>query len=215
MRVSASILDCDFLRLADELSAIEQAGVDCIHLDVMDGHFVPNLSFGTPIGRKVRETTSLPLHSHLMVERPEQVIGMFLPFSDLVVFHVEAAEDPGGCIGQIHKADKQAGISLNPDTRIESLRPFLPDLQDVLVMSVFPGRGGQDFIPGSLERIRAIREMVAEAGSTATVSVDGGIKPSNCRAVADAGADVAIAGSAIFRSSDYVSAVRELRCSKP
>ncbi len=215
MKVSASILDCDFLRLADELKAIEQAGVDCIHLDVMDGHFVPNLSFGTPIGRKVRETTSLPLHSHLMVERPEQVIDMFLPFSDLVAFHVEAAEDPAGCINHIHRANKQAGMSLNPDTRIESLRPFLPDLQDVLVMSVFPGRGGQDFIPGSLERIRAIREMVAETGSTATVSVDGGIKPANCRAVADAGADVAIAGSAIFKSSDYVSVVRELRCSKP
>ncbi|UCG43713.1 MAG: ribulose-phosphate 3-epimerase, partial [candidate division WOR-3 bacterium] len=116
MKVSASILDCDFLRLAEELTAIEQAGVDSIHLDVMDGHFVPNLSFGTPIGSKLRKATSLPLHSHLMVERPEQVIDMFLPFSDLVVFHVEAAEDPGTYIRHIHKAGKQAGMSLNPDT---------------------------------------------------------------------------------------------------
>jgi ribulose-phosphate 3-epimerase len=215
MRVSASILDCDFLRLGEELSAIDRAGVDCIHLDVMDGHFVPNLSFGTPIGRKVREASSLPLHSHLMVERPEQVIDLFLPFSDLVVFHVEAAGDPTRCVDRIHQAGRQAGMSLNPDTPVESLRPFLSGLQDVLVMSVFPGRGGQEFIPESLERIRAIRGMIDETGSEATVSVDGGVKPSNCRAIADAGADVAIAGSAIFRSKDYASVVRELRCSKP
>ncbi|UCG43266.1 MAG: ribulose-phosphate 3-epimerase, partial [candidate division WOR-3 bacterium] len=141
--------------------------------------------------------------------------GMFLPFSDLVVFHIEAAEDPGTCIKDIHKAGKQAGMSLNPDTPAESLRLFLPGLQDVLVMTVFPGRGGQEFISGSLERIRAIREMIGQTGSSATVSVDGGVKPANCRAIADAGADVAIAGSAIFRSKDYASVVRELRCSKP
>ena len=215
MKVSASILDCDFLRLAEELQAVEQAGVDSIHLDVMDGHFVPNLSFGTPIGRRVREATSLPLHSHLMVIRPGEVIDMFLPFSDLVVFHVEAADDPARCIEHIHKAGRQAGMSLNPDTPVESLRPFLPELQDVLVMSVFPGRGGQEFIEESLERIRAIRRMIAETGSESSVSVDGGVKPANCRAVADAGTDVAIAGSAIFRSVDYASVARELRCSRP
>jgi ribulose-phosphate 3-epimerase len=213
MKVSASILDCDFLRLHEELTRVADAGADAIHLDVMDGHFVPNLSFGVPLARAVRRAVKLPVRAHLMVLEPEWLVEKFLPYADRVIFHVEATELADQCIETITSAGRAAGISLNPGTPVERVQPFLDHVEEVLVMSVHPGLGGQPFMPESLARIRRIRELIAAAGSGARISVDGGINPGNCRDVQAAGADTVVAGSAIFRSPDYASVIRQLRCS--
>lgn len=213
MRVSVSILDCDFLRLGEELRAIVAAGADAIHLDVMDGHFVANLSFGIPIARAVRNAVRLPIHTHLMVTEPEWLIEKFLPFSDQVTFHVEATEMPDSCLETVASAGRAAGLSLNPDTNVESVVPWLTRVSDVLVMSVYPGLGGQRFMAESLGRIRRLRELLDTARANATISVDGGVSPENCRELALAGCDQLIAGSAIFRSDDYAAAIRALKCS--
>lgn len=213
--VSASILDCDFLHLATELQAVVNAGIDALHLDIMDGHFVPNLSFGVPIARVVRKEVRLPIYAHLMVKEPELFIDKFLPYADCLIFHIEATEKPEECIKSIAAGGCKPGISLNPNTPIEKIQPYLAKLEDVLVMSVYPGFGGQGFIPNSLERIAHLRQIREANKLNYTISVDGGVSPANAPEIIRAGADILVAGSAIFKSKRYSETIQALKCLKP
>lgn len=212
VKVSASILDCDFRQLEEELKAVVNSGADSIHLDIMDGHFVPNLTYGTPIAQAVRSTVKVPVYSHLMVLNPEKMIALFAPYSDFIIFHIEAATDTKKCIADTITAGCQPGISLKPDTPVETLIPWLPHIADVLIMSVYPGYGGQKFIPESLNRIAWLYKWRREKKLNFTISVDGGVSPENSCQIIRAGADVLIAGSAIFNSKNYQETIRGLKC---
>lgn len=210
-RVSASILDCDWLRLGAELDAVVRAGADAIHLDVMDSHFVPNLSFGVPVARAVRSAVSIPVHAHLMTLEPEWLVEKFTPFADLITIHLEATEMFDSCSETVRGAGRKLGISLNPNSMLEQVFDLLPRVDEVLVMSVYPGYGGQAFMPESLQRIGRLRERIDREKLDCAIAVDGGINPQNAGAVAGAGADWLIAGSAIFKSPDYAAAIRALK----
>jgi ribulose-phosphate 3-epimerase len=214
VKVAASILNCNFLRLYEEIKSIEKAGIDALHLDVMDGHFVPNLSFGVPILKSIRQVTKLPIISHLMVIKPEDLIDKFIADSDGIIFHIEATKRPRHCLHQIHQAKKLAGISLNPDTPVEAIFKYSNQIEEILVMSVHPGFGGQAFIAKSLERIRAIKKYLTSVNSCAMLAVDGGVNPNNAPSLIKAGVDILVAGTAIFSSTNYKQTIERLRCSK-
>ena len=206
--ISPSILSADFANLADEIKQVESAGCDWIHVDVMDGHFVPNLTIGPVVVKAIRKCTKLPLDVHLMIEEPIDWISDYVSAgSDLITVHVEACNDVRQTLDEIRQAGKRPGLSLRPKTPVEKIVPFLKYAELVLVMTVEPGFGGQKFMPGPIEKIRFLRKE----GYVGHISVDGGINAENARLVLDAGADVLVAGNSIFGNSDRNAAVKALK----
>lgn len=210
--IAPSILSADFARLADEAAAVERAGADLLHVDVMDGHFVPNLTVGPPIVQALRKETKLPLDVHLMMTNADAFIGEFAKAgADYLTVHVEACPHLHRTIQSIKEQGVKAGVTLNPATPVHSLEEILPEVDLVLIMSVNPGFGGQMFIASSLSKIRAVRRMLDRIGSRALLEVDGGVKADNAAQILEAGADVLVAGSAVFSSSDYAVTIAALR----
>jgi ribulose-phosphate 3-epimerase len=211
-KIAPSILSADFSRLGDEIRAIEAAGADYVHIDVMDGHFVPNITIGPLIVEAARKVTSLPLDVHLMIENPDQYIPDFAAAgADIIVVHTEAVNHLHRTIQLIKSLGKRAGVSLNPATPLNVLDYVLEDLDLVLLMTVNPGFGGQSFIEACLPKIHSLRAMLDKRGCEAELEVDGGVKTSNIARIAHAGADVFVAGSAVFGSSDYAATISELK----
>jgi ribulose-phosphate 3-epimerase len=212
IQIAPSILSSDFARLADEIAAVERAGADLLHIDVMDGHFVPNLTVGPPIVEAVRKVTKLPLDVHLMITNADAFIPEFARAgADYLTVHVEACPHLHRTIQSIKELGVKAGVTLNPATPVHTLQEILPDVDLVLIMSVNPGFGGQKFIPSCLAKVKAVRQMLDRIGSHALLEVDGGVKAENAAQVLEAGADVLVAGSAIFSGSDYTANIAALR----
>lgn len=210
--IAPSILSADFSRLGEEIRAVEKAGADWVHVDVMDGHFVPNLTIGPVVVEAARKATSLPLDVHLMIENADLYLDDFIRAgSDYLTVHAEACPHLQRTLTQIRKLGCKAGVSLNPATPLSSLDHVLPDVDLLLIMSVNPGFGGQSFIPQVLDKIRALRQRLDDVGREIPIEVDGGIKIENIGEVARAGVDIFVAGSAVFGSDDYAQTIGRMR----
>ena len=211
-KIAPSILSADGSRLGEEIAAVEAAGADWIHIDVMDGHFVPNLTIGPGLVASIRKTTKLPFDVHLMIENPERYIDDFTKAgADGITLHVEATVHLHRAIAMIREKGLKAGVSLNPATPLVQIEPILPDIDLLLIMTVNPGFGGQKFIEGSLSRIRQAQQMIRAMAPGVLLEVDGGVTLKNIRSIADAGADVLVAGSAIFGSGDYPATIAAMK----
>jgi ribulose-phosphate 3-epimerase len=210
--IAPSILSADFSRLGDEVKAVEQAGADWIHVDVMDGHFVPNITIGPAVVEAVRKVTELPLDVHLMIENADNYIGEFISAgADIITVHVEACPHLNRTIQLIKEKEVMAGVVLNPSTPLSSLEEILHEIDMVLLMSVNPGFGGQKFIPSMLDKIQNLSEIMSNYEHTMALEVDGGINSENVGDIKQAGASVLVAGSAIFNAKDYKKAINSLR----
>jgi ribulose-phosphate 3-epimerase len=212
IKIAPSILSADFARLGEEVQAVARAGADYIHVDVMDGHFVPNLTIGPLVVEAVRKVTDLPLDVHLMIEAPDRYIADFASAgADLITVHQEAVPHLHRTVQLIKSLGKRAGVSINPATPASTLDVILDELDLVLVMTVNPGFGGQGFIASGLAKIATLRREIDRRGLTVELEVDGGVKIDNIGRIAAAGADVFVAGSAVFGSADYTATIGELR----
>jgi ribulose-phosphate 3-epimerase len=212
IKIAPSILSADFARLGQEIEAIAVGGADYVHVDVMDGHFVPNITIGPLVVEAARRVTNLPLDVHLMIDNPDCYIPEFARAgADIITVHSEAVHHLHRTVQLIRSLGKKAGVSINPATPVSVLEVILDDLDLVLVMSVNPGFGGQSFIPACLQKIEALRRMIDRRGLTVELEVDGGVKLDNIRSIAAAGAEVFVAGSAVFGTPDYKATITALR----
>ena len=210
--IAPSILSADFAHLAEEVAAVERGGADLLHVDVMDGHFVPNLTVGPPIVESLKKVTKLPLDCHLMMTNADAFIDEFASAgADYLTVHVEACPHLHRTVQAIKERGVKAGVTLNPATSLHTIEEILPEVDLVLIMSVNPGFGGQKFITSCLQKIVTTRQMIDRAGSRALLEVDGGVKVDNAAQILAAGADVLVAGSAIFTSRDYAATIAALR----
>ncbi len=211
--IAPSILSADFARLGEEIDAVAKAGADVIHLDVMDGHFVPNLTFGPPIIKAVRKVCDLPFDVHLMIENPDKYLEAYADVgADWITVHVETCTHLHRTIHRIKELGKKAGVVLNPATSLSTLDYILEDVDLVMLMSVNPGFGGQSFIPSTLDKTRALKARIDERGLNVGIEIDGGVSPKTISAIASAGANIFVAGSAVFGAPDYgwaISAMKE------
>ena len=211
-KIAPSILSADFSRLADEVRAVEKAGADVIHVDVMDGHFVPNITIGPLVVQGLRKLTSLPLDVHLMIENPERYVEVFSQAgSDWITIHAEVCPNLKRMIKKIRQLNVRPGIVLKPATPLKTLFPVLDDIDLILIMSVNPGFGGQSFIPATLKKIERLRRIIDQNNYSMEIEVDGGVKIENIRKFSSAGADIFVVGTGIFKTENYEETIKKLR----
>ncbi len=212
IQIAPSILSANFAKLAEEIYKVEEGGADLLHVDVMDGHFVPNITIGAPVVKSLKKVTRIPLDVHLMIEKPENFIEDFQQAgTQILTVHQEVSHHLHRIIQAIKERGMKAGVAINPSTPINVLDCILPEVDQVVVMSVNPGFGGQKFIPYAISKIKALRNLITQSGLKTNILVDGGIKPDNCLSVVKAGADIIVLGSGIFHTPDPMETVKKIR----